>query len=219
LTDPIDKREQKAQAKADKARAKAMRPWYAKKRIILPAALVLVIGISTAMNSGGGNTSQDASSDQSQTTDTTVEYANETVSQQNARESAESYLSFSGFSREGLIKQLEFEEYSNEDATYAVDILNVDWNEQAKRSAESYLDTMAFSRTGLISQLEFEGYTTEEATFGVDAQNADWMEQAAKKAAEYLDSSSFSRQGLIDQLEFEGFTEEEAVFGVDSVGL
>lgn len=218
MTDSIDKKEMKAQAKAEKARARALRPWYAKKRFIVPAAFVLVVGLSTAVNSGGGDAvSQDSSASESAAPE--ADYANETVSQQNARESAESYLQFSGFSREGLIKQLEFEEYSNADAVYAVDVLNVDWKEQAKRSAESYLNTMAFSRSGLIGQLEFEGYTTEEATFGVDAQNANWNEQAAKKAADYLDTSSFSRQGLIDQLQFEGFTEEEAVFGVDSVGL
>src|SRR5699024_2065096 len=49
------------------------------------------------------------------------------VSQQNALESAESYLSFTAFSRSGLIEQLEFEGYSNADATWAVDNVTVDW--------------------------------------------------------------------------------------------
>ena len=52
--------------------------------------------------------------------------------------------------------------------TFAVDSLDVDYNEQAAKSAESYLDNMSFSRSGLIEQLEFEGYTTEQATYGVD---------------------------------------------------
>lgn len=44
----------KAQAKASKAHAKAVRPWYKKKRFILPLILlVLVIGITAA--SGGGS--------------------------------------------------------------------------------------------------------------------------------------------------------------------
>ena len=46
-------KEANAEAKAAKAKAKALRPWFKKKRIILPLALVLVAGISMA--SGGGS--------------------------------------------------------------------------------------------------------------------------------------------------------------------
>ncbi|RWZ60127.1 hypothetical protein EQV77_02215 [Halobacillus fulvus] len=91
-----------------------------------------------------------------------------TLAQQNAIGAAEDYISFSGFSRTGLIEQLEFEGFSTEDATFAVDNIQVDWNEQAVISAEQYLDTMSFSRSGLIEQLEFEGYTPEQATYAVD---------------------------------------------------
>lgn len=71
------------------------------------------------------------------------------------------------FSRKGLIEQLEFEGFSEEDAIYAVDSIEVDWKEQAARAAENYLDNMSFSRKSLIEQLEFEGYTPEEAEYGV----------------------------------------------------
>jgi len=92
----------------------------------------------------------------------------ETVSQTQAVRSAESYLDFIAFSRSGLIEQLEYEGFSNSDATYAVDKLNVDWNEQAVKSAENYLDFTSFSRSGLIEQLEYEGFTTEQATYAVN---------------------------------------------------
>lgn len=91
-----------------------------------------------------------------------------TVSQRNALRSAQSYLDFKGFSRTGLIGQLEFEDYSTEDATWAVDRVDVDWNEQAAKSAQSYLDFKGFSRQGLIDQLIFEGYTAKQAEYGVD---------------------------------------------------
>lgn len=91
-----------------------------------------------------------------------------TVAQQNAVRSAESYIDMSGFSRSGLIEQLEFEDYSTEDATAAVDSLNIDFNEQAARSAKSYLEMSGFSRQGLIDQLVFEGYTAEQAAYGAD---------------------------------------------------
>lgn len=90
-----------------------------------------------------------------------------TLSQQNALRAAASYLEYTAFSRTSLIEQLEFEEYSKKDATWAVDRVTVDWNEQAVKSAESYLDYTAFSRKGLIDQLVFEGFTRKQAEHGV----------------------------------------------------
>lgn len=141
-----------------------------------------------------------------------------TAGQRNALASARNYLNFSAFSRGGLISQLEFEEYSTEDATFAVDNCGADWNEQAVRKAKSYLDFSAFSYSGLINQLEFEEFTPEEAQYGVDNCGADWNEQAVKKAKSYLDFSSFSKSSLINQLEFEGFTHEQAVYGAEQNG-
>ena len=89
--------------------------------------------------------------------------------EKNAIRKAESYLDFMAFSRKGLIEQLEFEGFSKEASTNAVDSLNVDWNEQAAKKAESYLDFMAFSRSGLIEQLMFEGFSREQAEYGVTA--------------------------------------------------
>ena len=92
----------------------------------------------------------------------------ETLSQQNAIKSAKNYLDFSAFSKKGLIKQLEFEGFSNEEAIYAVGQITVNWKEQAVKSGKNYLDFTAFSRSGLIKQLEFEGFTNEEAIYAVD---------------------------------------------------
>jgi hypothetical protein len=95
------------------------------------------------------------------------EYPGETAGQKNARRSAEDYLDTQSFSRSGLIKQLKFEGYSTEDATYGVDTVSPDWNEQAAKHAADYLDTQSFSRSGLIDQLKFEGFTAEQAAYGV----------------------------------------------------
>jgi hypothetical protein len=98
----------------------------------------------------------------------------ETVSQENARRSAESYLDFSGFSRQGLIEQLSSEYgegFSKADATYAVDHVAVNWNAEAAESAKGYLSHSAFSRQGLIEQLESEygeGFTHAQAVYGVN---------------------------------------------------
>jgi colicin import membrane protein len=88
--------------------------------------------------------------------------------QTNALRAARNYISIMPFSRSGLIKQLEFEGYPTGDATYAVDELAPNWNEQAAKAAKNYLDIMPFSRSGLIDQLVFEGYTREQATYGVN---------------------------------------------------
>lgn len=49
---PDAKRDGKAQAVAEKAYRKALRPWFKKKRFILPLALVLLIIISSIANGG-----------------------------------------------------------------------------------------------------------------------------------------------------------------------
>ena len=91
------------------------------------------------------------------------------MGQKNALRSANSYLNALAFSYDGLIKQLEYEGYSTEDATYAADHCGADWNEQAAKSAESYLNYTSFSRDGLIDQLEYEGFTHEQAVYGAEA--------------------------------------------------
>lgn len=89
-----------------------------------------------------------------------------TLGEQNALKKAKSYLSYSSFSYKGLIKQLEFEGFSTEESTYAVDNCGADWNEQAAKKAKSYMDYSSFSKSSLIKQLEFEGFTSEQAQYG-----------------------------------------------------
>lgn len=91
-----------------------------------------------------------------------------TIAKLNALRSAANYLSFAAFSYTGLIRQLEYEGYSTEEATYAADNCGADWNEQAAKSARNYLSIMGFSRSGLITQLKYEGFTHEQAVYGVE---------------------------------------------------
>ncbi len=92
--------------------------------------------------------------------------------QQNAVRSAESYLEFMSFSRQGLIDQLssEFgEKFALADATVAVDSLDIDWNVQAVGSAQRYLEISGFSCQGLIDQLSSaygDQFTVEQAKYG-----------------------------------------------------
>lgn len=98
--------------------------------------------------------------------------------QKNAVRSAKQYLSFAGFSRDGLIQQLSSsagDGYDVNDATIAVDSLNVDWNEQAVKSANQYLKMTGFSCNGLIEQLSSSAgdkYTLSQATYGAQQAGA-----------------------------------------------
>jgi len=92
-----------------------------------------------------------------------------TIGEKNALSQAKNYLSIMPFSYSGLVKQLEYEGYSTDEAAYAADNCGADWNEQAAKNAQNYLDTMSFSRQGLIDQLVYEGYTSEQAEYGATA--------------------------------------------------
>jgi hypothetical protein len=99
----------------------------------------------------------------------TLKQDSASVGERNAANKALSYLRTMAFSRDGLIKQLEFEKFSHQEAVYGVDQSGADWNEQAAKKAASYLKTMSFSRSGLIDQLEYEGFTPQQAEYGVRA--------------------------------------------------
>ncbi|WP_194396709.1 Ltp family lipoprotein [Microbacterium atlanticum] len=92
-----------------------------------------------------------------------------TLAQQNAIRKAQSYLDFSGFSRVGLIDQLEYEGFSTEDATFGADNAGADWNAEAAEKAASYLEFTSFSREGLYDQLAYEGFTDAEIQHGLAA--------------------------------------------------
>ena len=170
--------------------------------------------LSTTPEIQTNSTAQESTQAEVVTTESVTPAVELTMGQKNALSSAKNYLSFSAFSYEGLISQLEFEKYTYEDAVFAADNCGADWNEQALKSAKNYLSFSAFSYSGLIRQLEFEKYTNDQAVYAADNCGADWNEQAAKSAKNYLSFSSFSRDGLIGQLEFEGFTREQAEYGV-----
>lgn len=121
---------------------------------------------TTNDTSNSTTNSSDSSSDTPTTTPSTST-PSPTTGEKNALGSAREYLSISAFSYSGLIHQLEYEGYSTEEATYAADNCNTNWNEQAAKSAKEYLDISSFSRQELINQLIYEGYTQEQAEYGV----------------------------------------------------
>lgn len=126
------------------------------KEVLTILAIVLSLAAGTAMPTGNPEIAQ---------TETVAEVS---VSAANALRSAKQYLKVMPFSYKKLIKQLEYEGYSTEDATYAVDNCEADWDEQAVKAAKNYLKIMAFSEKKLIQQLEFDGFTSEQAAYAAE---------------------------------------------------
>jgi hypothetical protein len=94
----------------------------------------------------------------------------ETTSQINARARAVSFLTWFTFGRSELIKQLVLLGYSTQDATYAVDIQNIDWNALAVKHAKAYLALpgVTLTHTELVNQLIFDSFTQDQANFGAN---------------------------------------------------
>ncbi|MCY1158935.1 MAG: hypothetical protein MOP51_1959 [Citricoccus sp.] len=219
----------------DQAAKKSARPWYRKKRFLLPTGL-LALFVAAGIAGGGGDVPETEAAPQSTSVASppTVQPTGEAQAEANARAEKKAEESARAEAEAEASKKAEAEAKASQEAeesakaeaearaadeAEAAAKAGTVSQQNALRSAEDYLDYTAFSRPGLIDQLEFEGYSTADATWGVDRVTVDWKEQAAKSAANYLDFTSFSRQGLIDQLVFEGFTVEQATYGVDQTGL
>ena len=153
---------------------------FYKRPLFWVIAVVLFFAIAASgsgdqsSNTDAVNTSTDtpaATASPAEETQSTPEPAKptETVSQKNAVNKAKSYLDFAGFSRDGLVAQLEYDKFSNADAIYGADNAGADWNVEAEQKAKSYMEFSSFSRQGLIDQLVYDKFTQEQAAHGADS--------------------------------------------------
>lgn len=149
---------------------------HIKSNLIKVQSLVVVIFLAGFVGCASDKNNDDASTSETifaQPSDSSKPEPSYTVSQKNAIRAAMSYLELKGFSRAGLIKQLSSrygDSFPEEDAVFAVNHIDVDWNEQAYRAAMSYLELKGFSHDGLVQQLESEygdGFTHAQAEYGV----------------------------------------------------
>ena len=95
--------------------------------------------------------------------------SSETVSQKNAVKKAITYLNYTAFSHDGLVDQLEYDQFSYADAVYGADNSGADWNKQAVAKAKVYMGYSAFSHNGLIEQLQYDKFTQSQAEYGASA--------------------------------------------------
>lgn len=92
-----------------------------------------------------------------------------TENQQKALDKANEYVDTLPLSRDGLIKQLEYDGYTTDVATYAADNCSANWNKEAKEMAEQYMDSTTYTYKDMVQQLETEGFTKDQAKFGAKA--------------------------------------------------
>lgn len=144
---------------------------------------------------------------------------------QSALNSAANYSNIMHMSKTGIYNQLTSEygdQFSAEAAQYAIDHINVNWNENALQKARDYCD-MYMSKAGIYNQLisEYgEQFTPEEAQYAVDHVQANWNGNALQKAKTYQDEMNMSPAAIRDQLvsEYgEQFTPEEADYAISNL--
>lgn len=138
------------------------------------AATLSACNVDTSTNAAGTTSDYTASTTNTHTqAPAAPKY---TVAQENAIESARSYLAMgSGFSRAGLIEQLSStsgDGFTRRLAVFAVNHIKVNWNQQAVLSAKAYLsEGTGFSRASLIDQLHAsagDGFTLAQATYAAN---------------------------------------------------
>lgn len=92
----------------------------------------------------------------------------------NALKSAQNYVDIMAFSEAKLYEQLTSEygeQYPEDAAKYAIENVEVDYNEEALQSAKNYQETMPMSDDGLYDQLTSEYgelFTAEQAQYAID---------------------------------------------------
>jgi hypothetical protein len=217
------------------------RPWYKKKRFVIPAALVVLL---IAMPKGGGDDADATDKPAAVVAQEDGAAAQETAAQEEAatkaKETADAEAAVKA--EQAAAAKAEEDRIAAEakaaadaaaaaeakaaaDAAAAAEAAarGTLSQQNAFAKATDYLGFTAFSRSGLADQLKFEGFSPEDTEFALArleaAGGVDWNAQAAAKAADYLKMMSFSHSGLIEQLIFEGFTQAQAEFGVSQTGL
>lgn len=113
----------------------------------------------------------DTSSDDDTSTSSsfTDDYSALDYESQNCYDQAMSYLDFMAFSRNGLIQQLQYEGYTDNAISNALDLLEkyyISWDTEAVKKAQEYMETFSFSQQRLYEQLIHDGFTEEQANYG-----------------------------------------------------
>ena len=171
---------------------------------------------SKEMSKNSVTTGKESSNEE--TTKPPLESLNE--NQLQAIQTAKDYLDTMHLSQTELLQMLSVENIDSEDAKFALEYLNIDWNQEARKKAKEYCKhKIGFSKVKLKAQLLFDHFTEEEADFALNHIHVNWVEQAKIVAKEYMEDGVSSKEDLIDVLMNEGFTKKESEKATVKVGL
>jgi hypothetical protein len=173
------------------------------------------VGMSQRSRGGGDTTAAERSDGGG---DTTVKRK---PSLQRAFDDARYYLDSGTGSKRGLLQQLGFhvgESYSEAEALYVVNHVDVDWKARAVAEAKKRLGRQGLSKRYLVNALIFSsGFARAEATYAVSRIRRDWNAEAVEAAKETLDSQALSKSQLIARLKRAGFTDAQVRHAVERV--
>lgn len=105
----------------------------------------------------------------------------------------------------------------------ALELMDVDWNENALRSAQRYVEFQYLSKSVLYEQLTHPygaAFTPEQADYAMKHLYVDWRQIALKAAKQRREESELSDEELFDYLsdpDLGGFTEEEARWALEQL--
>ena len=153
----------------------------------------------------------------------TVVFA-DTKSQKEAVKKTKDYVKYDHASKVNIRKQLiEWDDFSEEDAQYAVDHVKCNYKKAALETAKDYVKNNHMSKEAIQEQLtsEWEQFTEKEAEYAVKHLEADDKKTALKRAKDLYISSHLSKEGIYETLfspELR-FSEEDAQYAVDHLDV
>lgn len=213
---------------------RAPRPWYKKKRFVIPGACLLLIIFVGALGSGtgsdprtpvGGTAATQGAEQEGEKT------AEEIAAEKEAADKAEAEAAAAQAEAERLAEEQRVADEAAAAQAQAAEAARVGTLSQqnAYSQASTYLGNLPFSREGLLDQLtsEYGGqFAPADAEFAIARLEVeggvDWFAEAVEAAQSYQATIPMSRQGLIDQLTSQygsQFPLDQATHAVDTLGL
>ena len=138
-----------------------------------------------------------------------------TSGEKHAVRSAISYCLYSHLSYDGVIRQLEFEKYTPEEAKFAADHCGADWDEICEKATRTNLVYQGCSLESLRKYLSYDGFTEEQIMRATEDLDIDWGRMAIKNVEQALEYGSYSEQGMYEHLINDGFTPEQANHAIE----
>ena len=119
-----------------------------------------------------------------------------------------------------FIDLLRYEGYQNPAIEYALNTVDVDWNEQAQGSAQQMSDSeySGYSATEIQEYLNRAGFTEDEVAHALDNIDIDYNAQALQALESYAETfEDYSETELREYLEYAGFQDSEIDYAFDNI--